>query len=190
MGKQEICGRIISDAEAEARAIIKAAEDKAEKTVAAAELQSDRNRKGVEAETAEKVRAILDGKAATARLDGAKVLLGEKRAVIDSVYGEALKKLVALGKTDALALAENLLNDFAEDGDEIVFAANYPYASDVAKLGAVKKKNLKVSPKNADIDGGFILIGINSDKNLSYGALLAADREEHQAEIASRLFND
>lgn len=54
----------------------------------------------------------------------------------------------------------------------------------------VAEKNLKNSGKTADIDGGFILIGKNSDKDLSYGALLALDREERQAEIAAKLFSD
>ena len=59
---------------------------------------------------------------------------------------------------------------------------------DVSALPVVREKGLKVSPKSAKIDGGFMLCGKNSDKNLSYGALLAQDREEYQAEIASKIF--
>ena len=47
-----------------------------------------------------------------------------------------------------------------------------------------------LSPERAEIGGGFVLRGKTSDKDLSYGALLAADREEHQAEIAAELFKD
>ena len=166
MSEQAIVEKIISDAEAEAQAIISDAEKKAEETVDKANLW-----------------------AATARLDCAKIMLAEKRAVIDEVYARALEQLKNLGKADAVHLFERLLTLYAEEGDEVVFADGFSYAQDVAKLGVIKEKKLKVSPKKANIDGGCILIGKNSDKDLSFTALLAVDREERQAEIASALFN-
>lgn len=190
MSEQAIVERIISDAEEEARKIVEAAEQKAAEAVEKAGELADRNRRGTEAEAAAKAKSILDGKAASARLDGAKITLGEKRRVIDEVYNRALKQLNALDREQTLSLAERLLSDYAENGDEIVFAENFRFAQDIASLGVVKQKNLKVSSSRKNIDGGFILCGKYSDKNLSYGALLAADREERQAEIAAQLFND
>ena len=190
MSEQAIVERIISDAEEEARAIIKDAEERAAKTIAEANARAERNKQGTEAEVSEKVKGIFDGKAATARLDCAKILLGEKRGVIDEVYSRALKQLVEAGKAETLFLAERLLKEYAEEGDEIAFADNFRFQKELAALPVVKEKKLKVSPKSVTIDGGFILSGKNSDKNLSYGALLASDREERQAEIAAKLFND
>lgn len=188
MGGQAIVERILSDAQGEAQAIISDAEQKAAAIMAEAETRAERRRVGTQAEIKDRTERIMQGKAATARLDSAKILLAEKRRVIDVVYARALESLLKLGKDETLKLAENLLLDYAEDGDEIVFAANFPYAQDVASLSAVKEKHLKVSPKTADIDGGFILIGKQADKDISYGALLALDREERQAEIAMRIF--
>ncbi len=188
MSDTAIVERIISDAEREARDIIKEAEERAAETVASASERAQRNRQGTEAEIKEKVAAISDGEAASARLDCAKILLGEKRAVIDGVYARALDKLVKLGDAETLRLADKLLKEYADDGDEIVFAENFGCAHDVARLSVVKEKKLKVSPKRAKIDGGFILRGKVCDKDISYGAILAADREENQAQIASELF--
>ena len=188
MDGRAIVERIISDAEESARAIIAEAEQKAAQVISEANTMAQRNRQGTEAEVAEKVKGIYDGKSASARLDGAKILLGEKRGVIDEIYSRALKQLIALNRTDSLYLAEKLLRKHAEDGDEIAFADNYSCAQDVMKLDVVKEKNLKKSGKPADVDGGFVLIGKNSDKNLSCGALVAQDREEYQAEIASKIF--
>ncbi|MGN0818075.1 MAG: V-type ATP synthase subunit E [Candidatus Coproplasma sp.] len=188
MGKEDIVGRIIFDAEDEARAIVAAAEERASKTIAEADMRAARTKKGTEAEVAEKVKAIFDGKAATARLDCAKIMLGAKRDVIDEVYARALKLLVDLNRADSLSLAEGLLVSCAENGDQIVFAENYRYAEEVSALSVVKEKKLKVSPARADLDGGFILVGKDSDKNLSYGALLSVDREERQSEIAAQIF--
>lgn len=188
MSKEEIVERIIFDAEEEASAIVKAAEEKAAQTIADAESKAEEGRKTTEAEVANKVKSILDGKAATARLDCAKIMLGAKREVIDGIYARALQALIELDKENALALAEKLLQLYAEEGDCIAFAENYPYAAEVAAFSVVKEKGLRVSSDRVDIDGGFILVGRQSDKNLSYGALLAADREENQAEIASQIF--
>ena len=190
MSKESIVQRIISDAEKEAEDILSAAHSRATQALEEADKEAARRLAGVNAETAQKVKSILDGKAATARLDGAKVELAEKRRVIDSVYREALNALISLDKKSSLSLAERLLEAYAENGDEIVFSTDYKYATEVAALGVVKEKKLTTSKKGSGFDGGFILRGKNSDKDLSYGALLAADREEHQAEIAASIFKD
>lgn len=188
MGKDSIVERIISDAEKEAENIISQAETKAAQVVEEANVRAERKLTGVTAEVAQKVKSILDGKAATARLDGAKAELAEKRRVIDAVYRNALDKLIALDKQSSLSLAEKLLYDFAEEGDEILFAANYKYSAEVAKLNVLKEKKLKIASGKADALGGFVLKGKNSDKDVSYGALLQFDREEYQAEIAAAVF--
>lgn len=189
MSEKSIVDRIISDAEQEARAIIEDAEKKAAVTVREATLRAERNKIGTQAEIDARVKGIFDGQAASARLDGSKIALGERRAVIDEIYARALDNLVSLDKSTALYLAEKLLNSYADNGDDINFAENYRYAQEVMKFPVVKEKNLKQSAKPAKIDGGFTLCGKNSDKNLSYGSLLAADREEHQTEIALLIFN-
>ncbi len=121
--------------------------------------------------------------------DGAKILLGEKRGVIDRVYARALEKLLNLSERETLYLCKRLIEEHAEEGDELVFADNFRYVQAVSALPIVKEKKLKVSTKHATLDGGFMLCGKNSDKNLSFGALLAMDREEKQAELASVIFN-
>ena len=189
MSEQAIVEKIIADAEQEAQAIIADAEKKAEATIAAATSRANKRKQGEKAAAQKKAESILEGKAATARLDCAKILLEEKRAVIDEVYARALKSLLNLSKADALHLISRLLEEFAEEGDEVVFADNFGYAPDAAKLDIVKQKKLKISAKKAKIDGGLLLVGKSCDKNLSYGALLAADREEYQAEIASLIFS-
>ncbi len=189
MSEQAIIERIISDAEAEAKEIIREAEERAKATVAEANSRAERNKIGTEAEVKAKADSIADGKSAAARLDGAKILLGEKRGVIDEVYARALDKLLNLSEKETLYLCTRLLNEHAEEGDELVFADNFRYAQAVSALPVVKEKKLKVSTKHTSLDGGFLLCGKNCDKNLSYGAILSMDREEKQSEIASVIFN-
>ena len=188
MSKEAIVERILSDARAEAERIVKQAEAQAAERTAEAEKRAQVSSLANEMEVRAKVKDILDGKAASARLDSSKALLAEKRRVIDGVYALPLERLRGLDRAGALRLADVLLTRYAEEGDEVAFAPDYKYAADVAKLPVVKDKKLKVSPTQAKIEGGFVLRGKVADKDISYGALLAADRECHQAELAAKIF--
>lgn len=190
MSKEAIVERILSDANAEAEAIAREAEEKAAAVIAAASSRAEKGRRDSEAEVKVRAEDIFARKAAAARLDAAKLLLAEKRRVLDGIYAAALRRLQALGEEECLALTSRLLKEYAEEEDEIVFAVGYPYAAAAAKLPVVAEKKLTISPVGADIDGGFLLRGRISDKDLSYGTLLAADRDAHQAEIAAELFKD
>lgn len=189
MAKEDIVNRIISDAEAEAAEIIRTAEERAAEIISAANTHAEKERAEAQAEVEERAKRISDGKAAAARLDSAKILLGEKRRVIDTIYARALSKLLALNESDSLQLLQRLLKDNAEEGDEVVLAENFAYAEAFKKLPVIGELKLTVSNERAKICGGCILRGKLCDKDLSFSELLNADMEEYQAEIASKLFS-
>lgn len=188
MGKQDIIARILSDAEKEADGIVKQAEENAEKIRSDAGSRAAALRAETEAEIAERARRISEGKAAAARLDCAKILLAEKRRVLGEIYSRSLKSLLALSEHDALALYEKLLTAYAEEGETVVLAERFPYAGKVGALPVVKARGLTLAKERAPIAGGFLLKGERCDKDVSFEALLAADREENQAGIAARIF--
>lgn len=188
MGRQEIVERILADAEAEAAEILRVARERADSIISAAEERAAKERVETEAEANARARRILEGKAAQARLDSAKIMLAEKRSVMEQVYERALKKLLDMNERDTLALLEKLLLEHAEQGDEIVFAKNFAFAERAAALPVIKERKLTVATERAEISGGCMLRGKLSDKDLSYGALLGADKDAYQAEIAAKLF--
>ena len=188
MGKEEIIKRILSDADAEVEEILATANAGADDIIAAATARAEKERAETEEECALRAKRISEGKAAEARLDSAKILLAEKRRVIDAIYERALTKLVALKERDSLKLLERLLLENAEEGDRIVLAENFAYEKGAKTLPVVKDRKLVFSTERANISGGCILQGKLSDKDLSYSALLAADKDEYQAEIALKLF--
>lgn len=188
MGKEEIVNRIIADAEAEAAEILRAAEERASGIISAAEERAATERTETENEANGRAKRISEGKAAEARLDSAKILLAEKRRVMEQIYQDALKKLLSMDEKSTLALLEKLLLEHAEEGDEIVFAEGFPYVNSVSALPVIKGRKLTVAAERAAISGGCILRGKLCDKDLSYGALLNADKEEYQAEIAAKIF--
>lgn len=188
MGKQDIIARILSDAEGEAEAAEAQARESAEQIRAEAESRAEALKAETEAELAVRAKRISEGKAAAARLDCAKLLLAEKRRVLDEVYARALSQLLSLGEHEALALYGKLLAAYAEEGETVVFAEGFAYAAKAAQLPVVKERGLTVAGERAPIAGGFLLRGKKCDKDVSFGALLLADREEHQAELAARIF--
>jgi len=188
MGKEAITEKILSDAKDEAEAILQEADKKAKEIAKAAEDGAEERYKTVKAEAEERAREIAERRAAAARLEAVKITLAKKRRVIDEVYASALKGLYALDKEDGLALISRLLKAYAEKGDEVIFAEDCPFAKEAAKLPLIQELGLTVSSERAKITGGFMLKGKISDKNLSFAALLEADREAHQAELAKELF--
>lgn len=188
MSKEQVVERILSDAKAEADEIVQAARGQAEQILADAAARCDALKRETEADVAAYRQAAMEKKQAAARLESAKIVLREKRKVIDYIYAQALSRLRSLEKEDALRLAERLLTAYAETGDEIFFAENYRFEQEVLALPVAKEKQLKAGGERLAIDGGFCLKGKVSDKNLSYSALLAADREEFQAAVAKDIF--
>ena len=188
MSKESIVERILLDADAECEAIIGAANARAEEIVASATSRAEADRAETEAELDVLTQKILEVNAATARLDSAKVLLAEKRRVIEGVYARALERLQSLKEKDSLALLDRLLRANAEEGDEIVFDETFGYREGAAKLAVVKELKLKIGKDGVALGGGCILRGKHCDKDLSYPALLNADAEAHQSELAKKLF--
>ena len=188
MSTQQIIERIRADALAEAQAIVADAEEKAAKLRAESEERITAMEQEARNEAEERRAVILEKKAATARLDSAKLLLREKRKVINTVYDEALSRLMDLNKEDSVALVARLLEAYAEEGDEVYFSKNFTYEEEVKLLPVFEEKKLRISTEKLPIEGGVRLKGEKADKDLSYTALLNADREEYQAELAKKIF--
>ena len=125
MGKEQLIERILLDAQSEAEEIIRAANARAGEIISAAEGRAAAELEETKTEAAARAKSVSEGKAAAARLDSAKILLAEKRRVMDEIYARALKKLQALDERDSLNLLGRLLSENAETGDEIVLAENF-----------------------------------------------------------------
>ena len=190
MSTQNIIDKIIADAKTEAETILQTATDKANSIIENANAQAERIRKETEKTVCAQTQSIKEKKEATARLDSSKILLAEKRNVLQCIYKMALDELVALDKESAVGLASKLLEKYAEQGDTLFFAQNYKYVDEVSILPVIKERGIIVSNERIDLDGGMRLVGKFADKDLSYGAILEADKQLHQADIAKKLFRN
>ena len=193
MSVESIVERIRSDGKNEAEAILAAGKRKAEETENGAKAEAERLRRETESDVEKRAAAVAAHFAATARLDVKKIMLAARKKAVENVYAEAKKRLIHLGEEETLALFNRLLCLYAEEGDAVIFADGFRYTEGVKLLPVFAQKKLKAVSDGAAfagvrIDGGLYLAGKTADKDLSFDALLKADREENESRIAAELF--
>lgn len=193
MSVESIVERIRSDGKTEAEAILAAGKRKAEETENGAKAEAERLRRETESDVEKRAAAVAAHFAATARLDVKKIMLAARKKAVENVYAEAKKRLIDLGEEETLALFNRLLCLYAEEGDAVIFADGFRYTEGVKLLPVFAQKKLKAVADGAafagvKIDGGLYLAGKTADKDLSFDALLKADREENESRIAAELF--
>ena len=193
MSVESIVERIRSDGKTETEAILAAGKRKAEETENGAKAEAERLRRETESDVEKRAAAVAAHFAATARLDVKKIMLAARKKAVENVYAEAKKRLIDLGEEETLTLFNRLLCRYAEEGDAVIFADGFRYTEGVKLLPVFAEKKLKAVADGAafagvKIDGGLYLAGKTADKDLSFDALLKADREENESRIAAELF--
>ena len=186
MSVESIVERIRSDGKTEAEAILAAGKRKAEETENGAKAEAERLRRETESDVEKRAAAVAAHFAATARLDVKKIMLAARKKAVENVYAEAKKRLIDLGEEETLTLFNRLLCLYAEEGDAVIFADGFRYTEGVKLLPVFAEKKLKAVSDGAafagvKIDGGLYLAGKTADKDLSFDALLKADREENES---------
>ncbi len=193
MSVESIVERIRCEGKAEAESILAAGKKKADETENGAKAEAERLRRETESDVEKRAAAVAAHFAATARLDVKKIMLAARKKAVENVYAEAKKRLIDLGEEETLTLFNRLLCLYAEEGDAVIFADGFRYTEGVKLLPVFAEKKLKAVSDGAafagvKIDGGLYLAGKTADKDLSFDALLKADREENESRIAAELF--
>lgn len=190
MSKEAIIERILSDADAQARAAVEEAEKKAAEILALAERQCESYREKTKADTEKTVADIASRTEVVAGLDAGRLMLAAKAEILDKVYALALEKARALDKKTYRKVVEGMLQ-CAENGDKVIVSerergiVTKETVADVAKSKNIK---LSLAAKTGDFDGGIILSSDGVDKNLTFESEFALLRTETEAETAKKLF--
>ena len=178
--------RILADANeaaaktlAEAEASCNGIRESCEQEIA---QRADRSEK----ERAQKVKAVLDGYKTRAELDGRKEALRDKRAILDEVFDEAYRQMLALPSEKREKIYLSILKAEAVAGDTVA-----PAAADRETLKrAVAALPFAVRISNADSSAkaGFTLYGKSYEKDCSMKAILKELRDAEETKIAKILF--
>lgn len=188
-GSEAIINKIISDAEENANAILSGAEKTASETIEKAKELA--NAKIVaERESAENdARLVVERKKTVGVLDSRKIALRARQELLDECFEKAEQKILSLPKDEYLDFIGKLIEENADDGDEIVLSPTEKYISKefVEKLSEKTGKKLGISEERENYVGGVILRSSSCDKNLTLKALLRTLREKSEREVAAAL---
>lgn len=190
MSKEAIIEKILSDADAQARAAVEEAENKVSEILALAKKQCDGYRARVSAATAKNAEETVARAEVVAGLDAGKLMLAAKADVLDRVYARALEKARSLDKKTYRKIVEGMLQ-CAEDGDKVIISERERGIVTKDTVAAVaKSKNVKLTlaSEKGDFDGGIILSSDGVDKNLTLETEFAILRTETEAATAKKLF--
>lgn len=197
MDAEPVLEKILSDAQADAEKIRKAAEAKQAEQQSQLDEQLREYRKQTDMlaqRAGEEKRAHL---LAAARMDSAKQLLAEKRKILDEVFVKAREQIENLSDEQYCELMAKLMLEAVETGDEEVVVDNKERRIDQKfiesinqQLAPARKGNLKLSADRANLGGGFILKRSKVKNDVSIEVLLALARKELEIELAKELFED
>lgn len=187
-GKDAIIARIIGDAKKRADVLDAEADANVKASLADAgewaENYKNTQRELLKAET----ENIVSRRKTVAELDCRKAMLSAKQEVIGAVLSRALAKALGFGKEKYLSVVEKLIEENAEKGDTIILAKGSPVEEkDIAALPVVKELALSLGG-SGDFSGGVFLTNGVCDKDLSFAAVIAAQKDELEAEISEKLF--
>jgi vacuolar-type H+-ATPase subunit E/Vma4 len=187
-GANKLAERIVAEAEADARATL----EENEKSLRAIRAESDKTIAAKRAELQNQldtaVKNLISGYQTRAMLDGKKDALKRKRAVIDAAFSRAYDAFLSLDAESRKRICARMLEAEA-DGGETIVPAKADRKSLEALAAAAPQKKLSVSKNDAEIDGGFVLLGAGYEKDCSFRSLLNVVRGEEETSVYQLLFD-
>ena len=186
-----ILDKIIADNAAIIKNNLDSANNTANEIVAKAEQDAAAKVAEFESTLAASYDEIIRRSVVVSGLDAKKISMNAKAQAVDSVFEKALLELSKLDKKRYLAIIESILKKYAEDGDTVIISEidktriTQKFIDDMAKKLGIK---LTLAKEYGTFNGGVILAGKNSDKNLSFDMELMSIKEECETQIADMLF--
>ena len=190
-GKAAMISRILEDAEKKASEMRAAAEAEQATRISAAQKWAEELLPSSRKALADEADATVERRETVARLDGRKKVLGAKRELIDEVFARALEKAQNFPKARYAEIVSRLLEENAEEGDTVVLSRFAPLSqSETEALPVFRARKLRFGGADGAFAGGLFLSNETCDKDLSFEALIAADRVSLESDVVEILFSD
>ena len=219
-GLEKVTGKIIADAEADARVILDRAEAECaavkEKYAAATEAELEKLRE----ENDRECQALIIRARSSAAMAKRNAVLEARAKLIDDAYAAAEKQIRSMSGEQYLDLLQKMLRSALKSQLEGEEESMRLYGEDIspavyevvlntrdretygeklleayragygARLSPVVLAKLRLAPDTAPIDGGIILRCGPVETNCSLSMLMAANRRETEARVSRILFGD
>lgn len=191
-GIERITSRIEADAQAEIARILADAESEAAQITAhyraAADAERTERMAKNERTAAERKERLLSA----AQMEGRKVQLSAKQAMVEQAYVKALEKLQSLPEAQYVDLLAALLVQASVSGEEeVVFSEKDCKGAGekaVAKVNAACGKALRIAEDVLAAQGGFILRDRYVEVNCTFETLVRLQRAETAGAVTKILF--
>jgi V/A-type H+-transporting ATPase subunit E len=196
---EKITARILSEAEAAAKAVIDEARSSADAALKEQQSKADaiiekakNDAQPAAVEQKKRRLSVID-------LELRKQVLATRRQLLDDAFNKALNALVSMpAEQQIAAMAPRIIAAAPKGEGEILLTKNDAMAFGERLLAASKelyKKagvdcKLVLSQKHLNAGGGFILKLSDVEYNNTYEALLKASQEELESKVAAVLFAD
>ncbi len=189
-GKEAIIAKITESAETSAANLIRDAESELAAAETKAREEAEKRQQKRFDELDAECERIVARKVTLANLDARKLTLEKKQQIMAKVYADAMDKLVN-DKKSYSALMAKLVKENAEAGDEVVVGKADKALFDDKWLTLVKglPSSVKLS-KSVHEGRGIILMGKDSDKNLTLEAVFNELKSRTERETAQILFGE
>ena len=196
MNAQAILDKILEDAKENASAVLKDANDRAGAMRKATEERIATARANTEARAHEDAQAAAVRMGRMAELDERKLLLKDKRDMMERAFSLALDKMKAMPAKEARAFLLSTLTELADGDEELSVGAESDGGMDKAFLAdanaaltaAGKPGKLTLAKEKRAGVSGLILARHDTEIHCTYQALLDSRRLEMEAQVAQMLF--
>lgn len=219
-GLEKVTGKIIADAEADARVILEKAEAECEAIKAKYAAETEAEIEKLTDECDRECQALIIRARSSAAMAKRNAVLEARAKLIDDAYAAAEKQIRSMSGEQYLDLLQKMLRSALKsqlDGEEESMRL---YGEDIspavyevvlntrdretygeklleayragygARLSPVVLAKLRLAPDTAPIDGGLVLRCGPVETNCSLSMLMAANRRETEAKVSRILFGD
>ena len=219
-GLEKVTGKIIADAEADARVILERAEAECEAIKAKYAAATEAEVEKLTDECDRECQALIIRARSSAAMAKRNAVLEARAKLIDDAYAAAEKQIRSMSGEQYLDLLQKMLRSALKsqlDGEEESMRL---YGEDIspavyevvlnsrdretygeklleayragygARLSPVVLAKLRLAPDTAPIDGGLVLRCGPVETNCSLSMLMAANRRETEARVSRILFGD
>jgi len=193
MAVQDILKKIKADAEANASGIVAEGKAAGQKVLADAQTDIDAQKEKLMARARQHADEERNRIITLARLAARRELLNEKQGLIDRVFDETRKKILAMDAGEYRKLMRSFIESSVDTGNEEVIVDASERHIDQAFLDEVsrslgKGSGLKLSSEKRAIAGGFILREGKVETNCALDTILRDARERVETDVAAILF--
>jgi V/A-type H+-transporting ATPase subunit E len=195
-GLEKILKAIEEQAQAQADTVIAQAKKTAEEILTKAVLEADKICNQTAEKSATDVKSAISRFESAAALQEKKIFLTAKQEIISNIIKNARMSLVNLPDVEFTDMMLQMIKKYAHKAKgEIIFSTSDKkrLAKDFdqrleAALSDIPDAQLTLSDKNANIDGGFILVYGDVEENCSFEAIFSAAKDDLLDKVNSLLF--